>query len=165
VQLEQPIGNRAAEAAYSQRRMERQQAIISFRNTIQGIESEVIAALQDIQRGYERIEQRGSARVAAAEDLRQLQVEEETLQSITPEFLNLKLQRQQSLAAAEQQEITAVVLYNTAVARYYAATGTALSRNQIQFDVPSLIPEARTSELFPDWPTEKQRERELRRGK
>ena len=162
VQFEQPIGNRAAEATYSQRRLEKQQAVISYRNTIQGIESEVVQALQDIQRGYERVEQRRSARVAAAEDLRRLLVSEETLQSITPEFLNVKLQRQQALAAAEQQEVTAVVQYNTAVARYYSTTGTALSRNQIIFDVPSLTLERRTSELFPDWPTEKQRERELR---
>lgn len=164
VQFEQPIGNRAAEAAFSQRRLEKQQAVISYDNTLQGVQTEVLQALQDIQRGYVRIEQRGSARIAAAEDLRRLLVSEDTLQSITPEFLNLKLQRQQSLASAEQQEVTAIVQYNVAVARFYAATGTSLSRNQIVFDVPSMTRDPRTSDLFPDRPTEKQREREARRG-
>lgn len=160
VQFEQPIGNRGPEATYRGRRLERQQAVVSYRNTMQGIRQELNNALRDIQLNYTLIEQTRSARVAAADSLRTLQVEEETLQGLSPEFLNTKFNRQQALAAAEQQEISAIIDYNAAIARFHAATGTALGRNQIQFDVPSMVPELRTSDLFPDWPTEGQRERQ-----
>lgn len=160
VQFEQPIGNRAAEANYKGRRLEQEQAIVSYRNTIQGIRQELNNAMRDVQLNSELIEQTRTARIAAADNVLQLQIAEEALQGLTPEFLNLKLSRQQSLAAAEQQEISAIIDYNTAIARYHSATGTALMRNQVQFETPSLVPEARTSDLFPDWPTEKQRQRE-----
>lgn len=159
VQFEQPLGNRAAEAGFQQRRLERNQAVISLRNTTQGVALEVKSSLRDIQNNYALIEQSRAARVAAAADLRELEVAEQTIQSLTPEFLNLKFDRQRALAAAEQQEIGALIEYNTAIARYHQATGTALSRNQITFDVPSMIPDRRTSDLFPDYPAESQRRR------
>lgn len=159
LQFEQPIGNRAAESTYRFRGLERSQAAISYRNTIRGILQEIKTTLRQVQTNYELIEQTRTARVAATEDLRTLEVEEDTIQSLSPEFLNLKLQRQQSLAAAEQQEIQALTDYNASLARYYSASGTALARNKIQFDVPSLVPELRVREIFPDWPTERQRER------
>jgi outer membrane protein len=150
--FEQPIGNRAAESVVRQRRLERQQAVIAYRNTVPGIIADVKRSLRDVETNYRLIAQSRTARIAAANDLRALEVEEQALQGLTPEFLNLKLGRQQSLAAAEQQEVTAMVDYNTSLARLYSAMGTALERNRIIFSVPAVRPETRDDDLFPDWP-------------
>jgi outer membrane protein TolC len=152
--FEAPLGNRGPEAVFRQRRLERMQATIAYRNTIQGIVNEVKGALRDLQTNYVLIEQTRAARIAAAEDLRTILVEEQTIQTQTPEFLNLKLQRQQALASAEQQEVQALVEYNNAVARLYQATGTGLERNRIQFDAPAVRQDRRTDDLFPDYPLE-----------
>jgi outer membrane protein TolC len=148
--FEIPIGNRAAESNYTVRRLERQQAAIAYRNTVQNIVSEVKAAIRDVQLNYILIEQNRAVRIAAAENVRTLQVEEETLGRLTPEFLDLKLRRQQSLAAAEQAELSALTDYNASLARLHGSVGSVLERNRIRFDAPNVTPESKPSDLFPD---------------
>ena len=152
--FEIPIGNRAAEANYAVRRLERQQAAIAYRNTVQNIVSEVKAAIRDVKINYVLIEQNRAVRIAAAENVRTLQVEEETLGRLTPEFLDLKLRRQQSLAAAEQAELSALTDYNASLARLYGSVGTVLERNRIRFDAPNVTAESKPSDLFPDYQPE-----------
>jgi outer membrane protein TolC len=155
--FEQPIGNRAAESLYRQRRLERMQAVIAYANTIQGIVSEVKTQLRDVQTNFTLIEYTKANRIAAAENLRALNVDLETVEKLDPQNLNLKLQRQQGLAAAEQQEISSLVDYNKSIAGLYSATGTALERNRIQFSVPGAKPSRETPDLFPDFPLEPER--------
>ena len=138
VQFEQPIGNRAAEAAFRGRRIERMQSVIVYRDSVRRIIGELKTALRDIDTNFRLIEQRRAARVSAAEEVRTLEVREATLQALTPEFLDLKLRRQEALANAEIQEIAAVTQYQISVARLYSAMGTALERNGIQFQAPTL---------------------------
>lgn len=157
VTFEQAIGNRAAEAVSRQRLLERLQAVKAFRNTVQAVIGDVKSTLRDVQTNYVLIARTRTTRIAAAEDLRTIEVEERIIQGLSPEFLNLKLGRQQALAAAEQQEISALVDYNSAMARLFTATGTALERNKIRFDVPSVRTDPRTSDLFPDFPLEPER--------
>ena len=137
---EQPIGNRAAEAQFRQRRLERSQSVIAYRDVIQRVMADVVNAVRDVTTNYVLIEQTRAARVAAAENLRALEVEEKTIQGLTPEFLDLKLRRQQALSIAEIQEINALTEYNTGIARLHSACGTSLERNRIKFTVPSDVP-------------------------
>ena len=65
-----------------------------------------------------------------------LNVLEETIASLTPDFLDLKLRRQEALASAEIDELDSLINYNTAIADLHRSTGTALDRNQIRFVVP-----------------------------
>ena len=160
VNFEQPIGNRAAEANYKVTRLQRMQTTIQFRAVVQQVVQDVKAALQDIQTNYLLIEQTRASRIAAAEDLRTLLIDEKTLQGLTPEFLNLKLTRQQAIATAEQQEMQALTDYNASLARFYQSVGKSIERNRIDFDVPNLVVDPKTSDLFPDWPSEKQREKD-----
>ncbi len=134
--FEQPIGNRGAEAVARQRRLERMQAVISYRNTIQQVVLELKTALDTVRLNYRLIEQTRVSRLAAAEVLRALQIEKQLLRGFTIEFLDLELNRQESLAASEREELQALVDYNTALGNYYAALGLTLERNGIQFDVP-----------------------------
>lgn len=134
--FEQPIGNREAQSELRVRVLQQQQSIIAYRNTIQGIVNEVFSALRDLATNYILIEQTRAARLAAAENLRTIQIQRELLRDLTAEFLDLELRRQQALAAAEQDEIASLLDYNTAIARLHAATGTILERNRINFAVP-----------------------------
>lgn len=139
--FEQPIGNRGPQAAYRASRLARMQAVVQHRNAVQQAVLAVKRSLRDVVTNYALIEQTRSARLAAAENLRTLQVEEETMRGLTPDFLDLKLRRQEALASAELQEIRSIVDYNTSLADLYNATGSALERSRIQFIVPDALPE------------------------
>ncbi|VAX39017.1 hypothetical protein MNBD_PLANCTO03-1171, partial [hydrothermal vent metagenome] len=135
--FEQPIGNRAAEAEYIKRRLEREQAILSYRNTVQQIVRDVKASLRAVARNYQIIEQARMSRIAAAESLRTLQVENEQIRERSSERLELEFNRQESLSNAERTEIQAITDYNASVAQLHAAMGTALQRNKIMLAVPT----------------------------
>jgi len=134
--FEQPIGNRAGEAGYRGRVLEAQQARITYRDVVQRVLLDVKGQLRSVTSSYALIEQARASRLASAENLRTLEVEEKTIQNLTPEFLDLKLRRQQALASAEAQELAALTEYNASIARLHGAMGTALERNRIKFEVP-----------------------------
>lgn len=133
--FEQPIGNRGAEALARQRLVEREQAMISLRNTVQGIALEIRSQLDNMVTNYRLIEQRRIARLAAAETLRALIVQNETIQGFSIERLEVELNRQEGLAQAERAEVEALVNYQISIAELNAATGTNLERNGIEFEV------------------------------
>lgn len=135
-QFEQPIGNREAEADYRRRQLERMQSTIQYRGVVQQVVLDVKTALRNVSTNWQLIEQNRSSRLAASENLRTLLVQEQTIQSLTPDFLDLKFRRQDSLANAEIAELSALINYNIALADYYRATGIALERNRIDFIVP-----------------------------
>ncbi len=135
--FEQPIGNRAGNAGSRKARLERLRAITGYRRAVQQIVLEVKDALDSVVRDYRLIEQAKLSRIAQGEALRTLQVEKElTNQGYSVERLNLELSQQVALAAAEINEIKALVDYNSSIARLYAATGTSLERSRIDLIVP-----------------------------
>lgn len=144
--FEQPVGNRFAEAEFRARRLERMRAVVEYRSAAQQGVLEVKTALRNVVTNYQLIEQTRASRLAAAENLRTLQVEEETMRGLTPDFLDLKLRRQEALALAEFDEVNALVDYSNAIADLHRATGDALERNRIEFVVPN-NPEDLSSEI------------------
>lgn len=135
IAFEQPIGNRAANAALREAELEQMQAITSYQNTIQQVTLEVKNALRDVVTGYQLIEQTRTARVAAAENLRALRVQIETTGGYTAFNLDQWLNRQTLLAAAELEEADSLISYNIAVAQLHSVLGTTLTRNNIEFEV------------------------------
>lgn len=134
--FEQPIGNRGPEAEAKRARLERAQATIAYRNTVQNVITEVKTELRGVVTNYKLVEQTRIARLAATESLRSFQVEMELQRGFTVENLEIWFNRQTELAQTERAEIEALVLYNIALARLHASMGTALERNQIAFVVP-----------------------------
>jgi len=152
--FEQPIGNRAAEAGYLRRRIEREQAILSYRNTVLQVVRDVKASLRAVNRNYEIIEQARMSRIAAAEALRTLEVENEQTRDKSSERLELEFNRQEALSNAERTEMQAISDYNSSVAQLYASMGTALERNQIKFLVPTpgeALPRRRSADWYASW--------------
>lgn len=134
--FELPIGNRAAEATRNERRIQQFQATIAYQNTVQGVIGEVRTSLRRAKEAFERIGQAQSNRLAAANRVRVLDIQRETIAVNTPERLNLEFQAQERLAAAEQAEIGALVDYMVGIANLHAAMGTALERNGVRMVVP-----------------------------
>ena len=131
-QFEVPIGNRGPEAALEQRKLERRATIVNYRRTAQQVVKDVKDTMRALDTAYEVIGAARSARRAAGERLRVLLAQDE----LTPDFVDLMLRAQETLASAEVQEIQAMAEYNTAIARYYQAMGTLLERNGIEFEDP-----------------------------
>lgn len=135
--FEQPIGNRDGEAGYRSARLQRMQSVVQYRQTAQQIVLEVKNALNAVVNNAQLIEQSTLSRVAQGEALRSLIVEKElTNAGYSVERLNLELNQQESLANAEIAEAAALTNYSKAIADLYAAMGTTLQRNRIDFIVP-----------------------------
>jgi outer membrane protein TolC len=131
----QPIGNRAGEGNYRRARLQRSQAVLAYRGAVQNAVFQVKDALRSIDAQYRLIEQTRAYRLAQAENLRALLVDEQTIATLTPEFLALKFQRQQELANAQVQEMTALVEYSGAIAQLWQAMGTGLQMNRVELQV------------------------------
>ncbi len=135
--FERPLGNHAARALYRQRRLERLQAVTAYQTSLQNVIVEVKAALRELVTNYQLIEQTRTSRLAAAENLRTLMVEEETTRALTPEFLDLKLRRQETLAETELGEALARTDFANSIAALYASMGVSLERRGFDFSVPT----------------------------
>ena len=129
-----PLGNRAAEAEFQSTRLNRMFAVASYQKGVQQAVVEVKSSLRDIVTNAELMKANRSYRVAQAENLRALLVEEETMSGLTPTFLNLKLQTQNGLATARIAELTSVVNYNKAITSLYQSAGTTLQMHQISME-------------------------------
>lgn len=135
--FEQPIGNRAGEAAYRSSRLARMQSVVAYRQTAQQIVLQIKNALNAVTTNGALIEQSTLSRVAQGEALRSLIVEKElTNAGYSVERLNLELSQQETLANAEIAEASALTEYNKAIVDLHAAMGTILQRNRIDFIVP-----------------------------
>lgn len=132
--FEVPIGNRAAEAEYRQARLRRTSAAIGYQQVVQNVILDVKNALRDVVTNYELIQATRSFRVAQSENLRALQVRED-LVGLTPEFLNLRFQRQNTLAQARSEEVQAMINFDQAVAELYRAMGIGLTMNRIDIEL------------------------------
>jgi outer membrane protein TolC len=115
--------------------IQRSSAVIGYQRAVQDVVLDVKRALRNCVTSYELIQASRSNRIAQAENLRTLQVEEETLAGLTPEFLNLKFQRQERLAAAQADEADSLVNYNKSLASLYRAMGVGLTMNRIELEI------------------------------
>lgn len=134
LQFEMPIGNRAAEAGFKQRKLERRGAVINYRRAAQNAMFEVKAALRQLETSFKAISAARDARIASADTVRVLEAQVEFGQELTPQFIQLMIDRREILTRDEISEVRALVTYNVAIARYYQAIGTLLERNGIEID-------------------------------
>ncbi len=137
LQFEQPIGNRAAEAAYRQARLTRRGTVMQYKSVVQQVVASVKRALRQARTNLELIDAFRAARRAASDNLRAIEKREETGEQLTPEFLlDLKLQTQERLSNAEIRELQSVIDYNIALVQLHQSLGTLLRHNGIEFVWP-----------------------------
>jgi len=132
IQFEYPLGNRALRSRVRQRRLERWQAITDLQNTADLIAEQVIERIRQVQTTYGELEAQREAAAAARDQLQALKDTEELRGRLTPEFLQVKLAAQESIARAESQAAQALASYNQAMVELAQVTGTVLELNQVK---------------------------------
>ncbi len=132
--FERQIANRGPDALYRKSRLQRAQSLLGYRQAVQAVVLDVKAALRDMITNYDLIQASRSFRVAQAENLRTLEAEE-PLRGLTPEFLNLKFQRQEGLATARSLELLALANFDKSLAALYHAMGNGLEMHGIKVEV------------------------------
>ncbi len=133
VRLEIPIGNRGAEAAVRQRQLERNQLLTQTVLDAQNIVLDVKTQLRELLGRYQELQSRERSRISAAAELKAI-TDKEKIVALTPEFLQLKLDAQASLAQSEQTLIQSMTNYNLALMRLERAKGTLLEFDRISLD-------------------------------
>jgi hydrophobic/amphiphilic exporter-1 (mainly G- bacteria), HAE1 family len=121
--FELPVGNRAASAEERRAQIDARRSLLLYRQLARDILHEVRRAQRDLATSFELIGATRAYRIAQAENLRTLLVEEEKRSRLTPEFLTLKFNRQERLHGAQLEELQAIANYRRAEAAYRRAIG------------------------------------------
>jgi len=139
VKFEYPLGNRAARAELRKKQFERLKAITTFQNAADQVAVAVGEAIRQIRTTYQELQAQRAAKAAAKLELQALEDTENLRGRRTPEFLQLKLSAQETLAQAERAELQAVIGYNNALADLARVAGTTLHQHNIKLAAESAI--------------------------
>jgi len=131
LELEVPLGNRAARAIYRRVELQRLQAMEQYANLVDTVQVDVKTALREVNTSWQAIGRRRLARFQAEDSLLGIQQLVEADQPLTPEFVQLQLDAQERLARAAAEEAAEITLYNTAIAQLEQAKGTLLRYNNV----------------------------------
>ena len=93
---------------------------------------EIKEAHREVYSAWESIAAARQARYASEEALSAIEQREQAGQNLTPEFLQLKLDRQSTLAEAQRAEAQAIARYNVALSNLEKVKGTLLRYNNIR---------------------------------
>ena len=131
VDLEIPIGNRAARANLYRRRLQRRQALTQMLKDAQNIARDIASDLVNLTADWRQIRLARRRRQSAAAVLRGLEVQELSGQALDPTFLQLELNAQQDLAQAEIAEARARTGYNIDMVKFERDRGTLLEFDRV----------------------------------
>jgi outer membrane protein TolC len=131
LEFEIPFGNRLARAVLKRAQLQRRQAIEGYMQQIKVIEQDVSVALRDVDTSWEEITKRREAVFQAKDSLLAIQQRRENDEPLTPTFVQLELDSQQTLASARSEESQVIARYNIAIAQLERAKGTLLRYNNI----------------------------------
>ena len=134
--LEYPLGNRQRQAELRQRQLERAKALLDLQNISDEVATQVKERIRNVDSTYQEAMAQTEAVNAAKIQLEAIEAAETIRSQLTPEFLLVKLQAQETLANAQRAEIEAIVGFNTALATLAQATGTVLQLHQVQTALP-----------------------------
>ena len=134
--LEYPLGNRQRQAELRQRQLERAKALLDLQNISDEVATQVKERIRNVDSTYQEAMAQTEAVNAAKIQLEAIEAAETIRSQLTPEFLLVKLQAQETLANAQRAEIEAIVGFNTALATLAQATGTVLELHQVQTALP-----------------------------
>lgn len=148
--LEIPIGNRERRAELRKRRWERLKAITTLQNLADQVAVEINNGVRQVSTTFEEMRAQRAAVEAGKVQLQALEDTERIRGRLSPEFLQVKLQAQETLAAAERAELQAIIDYNTALTDLARIAGTILDVHHVQLervldrrDLPPGLPKAK----------------------
>ncbi len=133
LQLEIPLGNRAARAIERRSRLQRLQAATQYAALQQQVTLEVKQTQQNVSAAYAALAQLRRAVDGAAEAVRVIDAQQGQV-PLSPQFSDLKLRTLDDLARARSAEERGLADYNSSIALYERAKGTLLRYNNIVLD-------------------------------
>ncbi|MFP4354829.1 MAG: TolC family protein [Phycisphaerae bacterium] len=134
--VEYPLGNRLREAELRQARYRHLQSIASYQDAVDITALQIMERIRQIDISWQEMVAQAQAVEAAEAQLKALNSRERLIGQLTPEFLNVKLQAQQTLASARQGQLDAQTRYNVALIELAQVTGTLLDRSQVVMGPP-----------------------------
>lgn len=136
--FEYPIGNRRREAQLAQRRLEHHQAVSQLQALSDQVAQTIRERIRQVETRYTDLDLQQQAVAASQAELEALEAIEANRGQLSPEFLNLKLRAQASLAEARQAALAAMTDYNVALVELSQATGAILELNQVRLAMPQV---------------------------
>lgn len=144
--FEYPLGNRQRKAELLRRKLERSKAVSALQNIADQVATVVKERIRQVQTNHAEIQIQKDALEAAGIHLQALEDTEPIRESLTPEFLLVKLQAQQALAEAQRAEVKAIVGFNISLADLARTTGTVLQLHRVR----NALPLASAQDHIPD---------------
>ncbi|MBN2315768.1 MAG: TolC family protein [Sedimentisphaerales bacterium] len=146
VSLEYPFGNRQREAELLRRRLERRRAVAVLQNIADQVAIAAKEGLRKIKTNQAEIQIQKKAVEAAQIHLQTLIDTEPVREQLTPEFLLVKLQAQETLANSQRSENRAIIDFNISLIQLARIIGTVLELHPIQSSMPVVSDLSKTSE-------------------
>jgi len=137
--LEYPLGNRKGEAEALRAKFERKKAVSTLQNVADQVATAAKEKIRAVETSLAEIEVQKQAAQAAKIHLRALEDSEAIREQLTPEFLLVKLQAQEILAAAQRAESDAIAQFNISLAELAQTTGTVLQLHRVSASLQSVL--------------------------
>ena len=137
--LEYPLGNRSRQAEWLRRQWERRKATSILHSTADHVAVQVREKARKVRTNFDEVKVQSQAAQAAAAALSALEQSEPIRDKLTPEFLLVKLQAQETYAQAQRAQISAVTEFNIALAELAQAAGTILDLDRVDASLSSIV--------------------------
>jgi outer membrane protein TolC len=132
VTFEYPLGNRQRDAEFMRRQLERRKAVSFLHNAADQVAEQVKERARKVKTTMEEtILQKEAARAAEAQ-LKALEESEPIREKLTPEFLLVKLQAQDTYAQTRRAEANALAEFGISQAELARVTGTVLRMHRVE---------------------------------
>ncbi len=131
LQLEIPLGNRAARSVLKRALLQRLQAILEYGRLANQIAFEVDVALRRVDTAYAVLRKARDLTAAAEEQVRVSDDQEEQATRLDANFIDRRLRFLGTLAIARSSEARALADFNAALAEFERSKGTLLRYNNI----------------------------------
>lgn len=136
ITFEIPLGNRQREAEFRKRKLEHRKANSILQNTSDQLAAQVKERIRLSETSYDEIQVQKDAVDASKIHLQAVKDTEAIRKELTPEFLLVKLQAQETLSNAQRAEIKAVTDYNISLVRLAQSMGTVLDIRYVRKALP-----------------------------
>jgi len=133
------LGDRERYAELRKRRLERRKAVAVLHNVADQVGVQVNERFRKVQTNLAEVAVQRQAVLAARQHLQALEDSEMVRQRLTPEFLLVKLQAQETLAQAQRALVSALVTFKIGIAELAQATGTVLDLHEIDVSLSAAL--------------------------
>lgn len=137
--FEYPLGNRQRQAEWMRRRLERRKAVSVLHSEADEVALTVKESIRRVRTNVQEVKLQHAAAEAARIHLATLEEAEQIRERLTPEFLLVKLQAQETYAQARRAEVAALTELNVATAELAQSTGTILDLRMVESSLTSIV--------------------------